>query len=464
MKCYQCGAVLSEDNVCLKCGADVTVYRTVVRASNAYYNLGLAKAQSRDLSGAVESLKTSLMINKNNVKARNLLGLVYCEMGDVVEALSEWVISKNQKPEKNIANIYITKIQSNQGRFETVIQTIKKYNQSLSHAKDGNFDMAVIQLKKITVQNPKLIKAQQLLALLYIRENEFTRARKCLNAILKVDKNNILAQRYLRELDTNENSDPKDVSDSFLPKRKTKEINYRPLSGNDVLMPPTKYKEPSNGAITIIYILIGVVIGAALTGFLLMPARFKGQTAAYNQSIIEYSEKLSSSNIEINSLTTELEKVKTERDTLAKQVESISGTGGSNKLLISVIDAANAYIAGDKVKAAESLVGIDVSSLPTDTAKSLSNTISAGSTIAAAAELYTSGTTNYYKNAFTEAADFFARSYRLDSSKVDAAYYAAKSYEAINQADNAKKYYQFIVTNFPASQYIAEAAKYISSH
>lgn len=464
MKCYQCGSLLTDANVCLKCGADVTVYKTVVRASNAYYNLGLAKAQVRDLSGAIESLKSSLMINKNNVKARNLLGLIYCEMGDVVEALSEWVISKNQKPDKNIANLYITKIQANQGRFETVIQTIKKYNQSLKHAKDGNYDMAVIQLKKISVQNPRLIKAQQLLALLYIKENEYSKAKKCLYAILKVDKNNILAQQYLREIDTTEITTTKDVSESFLPKRKVRELNYKPLNGNDVLLPPTAYKEPSNGAIIIIYILVGVLVGASLMWFLIMPALNKGLTADYNQSIIEYSEKLSSGNIELNSMTEELAKVKAERDALVKQIEGLSGTGGSNKLLLALVDAANAYIANDKIKAAESLVGTDVSALPTDTAKSLYSTIAVSSMPTAAAELHTKGMESYYKNAFAEAADYCSRSYKLDPSKVDPAYYAAKSYEKLDQVDNAKKHYQYIVTNFPTSQYIAEAAKYISSH
>ena len=41
-------------------------------------------------------------------------------MGDVVEALSEWVISKNIQPDNNCAEDYITDIQSNQNKFELV--------------------------------------------------------------------------------------------------------------------------------------------------------------------------------------------------------------------------------------------------------------------------------------------------------------------------------------------------------
>ena len=178
MKCYYCGAQLSEGLVCSKCGADMSSYKSIVRASNVYYNLGLEKAGVRDLTGAIENLKTSLMYNRDNIRARNLLALVYCEMGDVVEALSEWVISKNIKPENNPAGSYISKIQSSQAKFEAATQNIKKYNVALSAAKEGNTDMAVIQLKKVTSQNPKFIKAQQLLALLYMKEKEFSRARK----------------------------------------------------------------------------------------------------------------------------------------------------------------------------------------------------------------------------------------------------------------------------------------------
>ena len=103
MKCYKCGSFLTDGDTCPQCGENVRIYKKTARVSDAYYNAGLYKARVRDLTGAVESLKISLMINKYNTNARNLLGLVYCEMGDVVEALSQWVVSKNFTPEGNIA-------------------------------------------------------------------------------------------------------------------------------------------------------------------------------------------------------------------------------------------------------------------------------------------------------------------------------------------------------------------------
>ena len=65
------------------------------------------------------------MINKYNINARNLLGLIYCEMGEVVEALSQWVMSKNLAPDDNVAESYIKKIQSNWNKFESVTNAVK---------------------------------------------------------------------------------------------------------------------------------------------------------------------------------------------------------------------------------------------------------------------------------------------------------------------------------------------------
>ena len=58
MKCYNCGAKLGRENICPECGVNVKIYKKIVMASNEYYNDALAKASVRDLSGAIESLRS----------------------------------------------------------------------------------------------------------------------------------------------------------------------------------------------------------------------------------------------------------------------------------------------------------------------------------------------------------------------------------------------------------------------
>lgn len=143
--------------------------------------------------------------------------------------------------------------------------------------------MAQIQLKKVVSQNPRLLKAQQLLALIYIKEKEYSKARKCLASVLRVDRNNTLAQLYMQAIDEELSSKKKESQSSL--KKRNKDDDRKPLSGNDVILPRSSYKEPSNGAITIINILVGVAIGAALIWFLIIPSRYRGLTSEYNKSL-----------------------------------------------------------------------------------------------------------------------------------------------------------------------------------
>lgn len=89
------------------------------------------KAKVRDLSGAVTSLSQSLKYNKRNTDARNLLGLIYYQMGEIVAALSEWVISVHFQERNNIAADYIQAIQNNPAKLKAANKVIQKYNLAL---------------------------------------------------------------------------------------------------------------------------------------------------------------------------------------------------------------------------------------------------------------------------------------------------------------------------------------------
>ena len=141
----------------------------LVYQSNYWYNDGLKRANIRDLSGAILSLRRSLQYNNANVAARNLLGLVYYGRGEVVEALVEWILSKNFQSKDNIANYFIKKVQEVPGELEQVNQAVKKYNQSIEYARQGGDDIAIMQLKKAVAAHPGYVKERQLLALLYLK-------------------------------------------------------------------------------------------------------------------------------------------------------------------------------------------------------------------------------------------------------------------------------------------------------
>ena len=93
------------------------------KIANAYYNVGLERAQLNDLSGAAVCLKEALHYDKTCTDARNLLGLIFYEMGETADALVQWIISYNFDPDpvNNRADHFLDEIQ----RKAVVIERIR---------------------------------------------------------------------------------------------------------------------------------------------------------------------------------------------------------------------------------------------------------------------------------------------------------------------------------------------------
>lgn len=457
MRCYKCNSVLSDEDYCLKCGADVSVYKIVVKASNSYYNQGLEKARVRDLTGAVTALKTSLSLNKKNIKARNLLGLVYYEMGELAMALSEWVISLNLKQDRNVAEVYIRKVKSNPNKLELINQAAKRYNIALAKAKEGGDDVALIQLKKVAATYPKFIRANLLLALIYMKRNEDERALKVLHRVLKIDRNNTLALKYIDEINGASQTQPADGNEEYYRNSKRK-----PLSGNDVILPRNSYKEPSSGVFTVVYILLGVVIGAALIWFLIVPAKLQSSQHENNDTIKKYSEQLSGYSVEITTLEKQNEELTSQLDVANKELEQYKGDSGETALYAKLVEAVSEYLANDVDKAALALADIDVTQLPTQTAKDLYTTLE-DKCNGGARTFYMAGLNAYNQKNYVDAAKYLEKAYELDNKSVETPYYLAMSYFELNDLENAQKYVDVVNSKFGNTTFATQLKEYVNS-
>lgn len=457
MRCYKCNSVLSDEDYCTKCGADVSVYKIVVKASNSYYNQGLAKAGVRDLTGAVTALKTSLELNRQNIKARNLLGLVYYEMGELALALSEWVISLNLKQDRNVAEVYVRKVKSNPNKLELINQAAKKYNLALAKVKEGGDDVALIQLKKVVATYPKFIRANLLLALLYMKRNEDERALKLLKGVLKIDRNNTLALKYIDEINnTGVHSDSKDKEEYY------RNSKHRPLSGNDVILPRSSYKEPSSGVFTVVYILLGVIIGAALIWFLVVPAKLQSSQHENNETIKKYSEQLSGYSVEITTLQSANEELQSQLDAANEELENYKGDTSEAALYARLIEAVSEYLDNNLDAAALALADIDVTQLPTEISKSLYTTLEENCS-QGAATFYIAGVNAYNQQNYVDAARYLERAYELDDTTVETPYYLAMSYYGLNDLENAQKYVDIVHEQFGGTTFAAQLDEYINS-
>lgn len=340
MNCINCGAFLTDMDLdyCTHCGYNVLIQKKVDYLSKYYYNQGLEKASIRDLSGAINCLKQSLTYNKSNIQARNLLGLVYFETGEVVAALSEWVISKNLQPNKNLASEYIDKLQANANKLEAINETIKKYNHALGLCREGHEDMAAIQLKKILTQNSKLIKGYHLLALIQMKDEEWNKARRTLKKAARIDKTNTTTLRFLREVDEQTGVTTKLENQSMGFFRTGGERDSENGYGGDVVIQPQAYKEKSK--ISIFFtLMLGFAAGAAAFWFLVVPAIKQGIYREANQQIVKYSESVASQGAELSRAKDQAQESGDTVEAAAQQIEMEKRKSESYEALLKAYSA-----------------------------------------------------------------------------------------------------------------------------
>ena len=370
MNCINCGAFLTDTDLdyCPHCGANVLIQKKVDYLSKLYYNQGLEKASIRDLSGAISCLKQSLAYDKRNIRARNLLGLVYFETGEVVAALSEWVISKNIQKNRNLASEYIAKLQANQNKLDTINESIKKYNNALAMCREGHEDMAAIRLKKILSQNPKLIKGYHLLALIQMKNQEWNKARRTLKKAARIDKTNTITLRFLREVD-----EQTGVTTKIEKKRKGLFGNEKAENDNisgEIVVRPSSYKERSRVSLFFTMVL-GFAAGAAAFWLLVLPAVKQDIYREANQQIIQYSDSLSSQSVELTKAQGEAAESNDTADAVSKQVEEEKKRSQSYEALFSAYTAMQQE---DLDTAALQIQNVYVDTL-SDSAKGVYNTI-----------------------------------------------------------------------------------------
>ena len=373
MNCMNCGAFLTDMDLdyCPNCGYNVLIQKKVDYLSKIFYNQGLEKASIRDLSGAIACLKQSLMYDKRNIRARNLLGLVYFETGEVVSALSEWVISKNLQPTRNLASEYINKLQANPNKLAAINETIKKYNHALMLCREGHEDMAAIQLRKILTQNSKLIKGYHLLALIQMKNGEWNKARRILKKAARIDKTNTTTLRFLREVD-----EQTGVTTRLEKKKKglfrsgTKENLDTDILGSERVAQPTVYREHSK--VSVFFILMaGIAAGAVAFWLLAVPAIRQGIYQEANQQIVQYSESLASQGAELTKAQGE---AKESGDTIESVTQELTTEQAKSESYQALLQAYTYYQQQNLDEAAVEIQKVHVDVL-TDSMKSVYTTI-----------------------------------------------------------------------------------------
>lgn len=418
--------------------------------ANSFYNLGLEKTRIRDLSGAAGCLKKSLHFNKYQTDARNLLGLIYYENGEVADALVQWVISLNLQPRENLADHYLDEIQRKPGQMERESQNVKTFNQALWHAQNGSDDLAILQLARVVESNSHFVKAHLLLALLYMGREDYSKAGRSLYKILQIDKSNPKALYYMSIVKRN-------TGRADAEKRKmVKAFSHRQMEDDDVIIPNT-YRE-STGLSTVLHIIIGLFLGIAAFYFLILPARTKALNSERNQEIISYSQKLSNAGQQYDILEADYKDLDTKSKAVQEKLDEL--TTGNTSIMAqyeTLIWILQDYRTGDMVSAAKSFAGASFDLIQDESIKGIVDNIRQDMTANVYQALVDQGISLWNAGKKTDAMSDFQASLTIKPDNPEAIFYVGRLYQAAGDIDKANTMFDKVVNEFPDSPYVAKA-------
>ena len=459
MNCPKCGNVVADRrNRCEMCGKDLTIFKRTSRLSNTYYNRGLEKAKVRDLTGAILMLKKSLEMNKRHTNARNLLGLVLFEMGETVAALSEWVISKHFQAKDNDADIYMNAISENPTKLDAMNQAIKKYNLALDLAKQGSDDLAIIQLKKVVSLNPHFIRAIQFLALLYMKNNEYERSKRCLIRASKIDFTNTTTLRYMNELNQLIHGGAVEAAPFWSDGETVKQEGM-----GKAITPISSYKEEKPNVWLFVNLVLGVIIGIAVVFFLFVPTVRSNVKAEYDQTARDYSSEISSLNAKLTSALNDVDKLTKKLEEKQLELDGIVIPEYDKEMYNSLISAANLYSQMESIESADEdkilelaklLTQVDLERMELAEADQLCELIRAKVYPQAATIAYNKGKAAFDDSDYESSVKYLTDAFIYEPNKDSTLYNLGKAYQRLEQYEKARECYNTLLSTFPDSSLV----------
>lgn len=422
---------------------------TLERIANCYYNLGLERAKLRDLSGAAELLKKALHYDKYQREARNLLGLIFFEMGEVADALVQWVISMNLLPEENPADYYLDEIQRKPAILRICSDNVKRFNQALDYAQHNNKDLAVFQLNQVISDSPNYVKAHILLALLYMDRGDWIKAGKSLYLVLKIDRNNPKAL-VLMDL-VKKNTGRAEIEQSKL----KNVFSHRKMTDDDVMM-PQEIRQLSPWSVSLL-LLLGTGIGLFVFYLLMLPAGIRSANAKNNQELIAYTEKLDAANQKLSNVEEEKSKLQKSYDDAKANLDRYENQNASFMAQYqSLVNINNALSTGDILAASEAYTKLDQSSITDSSLQNMLNTVKSQMEGNVYLRLQEMGTAAWNAGKTDEALQYFTWSVKI-RREAENLFLLARLQQSMGNTTEANQNFDSVVGEFPSSPYAERA-------
>lgn len=438
-KCPYCGSIIKYGLFCNVCLERIEPFKKIWDKSAFYYNKGLEAAKRKELSLACTFLQKAIALYRYNIDARNLLGLIYFETGQLGDALKEWIMSQFLQREDNLATIYIERVHKEPKYLATNREAINLYNKSLSYLKQKDIDMALIRLKKAVAMQPNFVEARALLALVYIEQKQYHKANEQVKKVLAIDEGHKKALMYSKIL-SGENTETIEPYD----------IEYKPK----VISETNIHKMLDRGAMhrrAVLYFALGVLSVVIIGKYLILPNEVNGYKLESKRLTEERDELSRQLMVTTNDYEAKLQALEDEKSKFENEIEDYKTqvTAISQKEKLS--SAKNLFREREYVEAAKAIYSIAMSSLEGEDLEAY-NELKEEVYPKAVDVLYNEGISSYNRGDYIQAITPFETLLIYEPKERQARkslYYLGRSYEKTENIDMAKKYYNQVIATYP---------------
>ena len=211
---------------------------------------------------------------------------------------------------------------------------------------------------------------------------------------------------------------------------------------------------------TVVNILIGMVVGAAVVWFLIAPAVNQTKSSTKNRNVIALSEQIASQKTQIQTLKDELEGYRNSSDEVESAKQTAASTQDSYDALVKVYQQ---YYGGTTSNAdmADTLLGLNRDSLGEEGQK-IYDSISGSVFPRVCVSLYSTAQYEVQSGNYDDAISDLEKIQKMDDSYSDGGVYKllGDAYAGKGDKDNAKSNYEKAATDYPGTQaaYSAQSA------
>ena len=421
--------------------------------SNRFYNIALDRAKSRDLYGATVLLKKALIFNNKNINARNLLGLIFYEEGAIVEAIVQWLISRDLfKNNINPANDYLEKVQ-NDKYTENAFKSVKIYNSAIDDINPKNEyvefernDNALIKLYKSVELNDHNVKAMMLLSVLLLKIGDHIKAGAYLLKCQKIDNGNTFINEHMDYV-------LKNTKKSEVKEKRIQNIySIKKLENDDAILPRKYIKLSENQKV--IFVLIGIIVGALSYSFIISPSTNSGSSFANQNEIVRYAEKVNDQNKIIRDITIENNELKTNYEDMSVRLKAYEE---QNRMFTSQYEILNSIIAdfdnGYISRAAKSYIDLDKDSITEEQLVTLLNQARSRIEGIGAKRLTELGTESWNGGNKNAAISYYQLSLSINPDDPETMFLLARLYQNLERTKEANALFDKIIAQHPDSNY-----------